>query len=97
MLAKIVELYSKKNKQYATDNDPLGNFHRCGAMASKILKPDNKSLAVCLAYISKQIDGVFEIVGEGKKDCPDELKDKLMDVAVYSIIATILNDEYGKK
>ena len=93
ILAEAAELHSKKNFQYAGDKDPLGNFRRCGAMASKILKPENKALAICLAYISKQVDGVFEIVGENKQGTVEELKDKLMDILTYSGIAIILYEE----
>lgn len=63
-------------------------------MASKILKPTNKPLAIALAYLSKQVDGVFEIVGEDKKDTIEELKDKLKDIATYALICIILNEEF---
>ena len=94
ILAECAELHSKKNFQYATVDDPLGNFRRCGAMASKILKPKNKALAICLAYISKQVDGVFEILGENKQGTVEELRDKLKDILTYSGIAIILEEEY---
>jgi len=96
---KIVDvaiLHNKKNFQYATINNPLGNFKRCGALASKILKPDNKELAIALCYLSKQVDGVYEMVGENKTGTVEELKDKLLDIACYAIICIILNDEYEK-
>jgi hypothetical protein len=40
--------------------------------------------------MSKQVDGIYEIVGEGKKNTCDSLDDKLRDVAVYTIIAMII-------
>lgn len=93
LLAELAILHHRKNSQYTTANDPLGNFRRCGALASKILRPANKPLAIALAYMSKQVDGVFEIVGEDKKDTVEELKDKLRDIAVYSIICEILSED----
>lgn len=97
ILLEIWMLHLRKNRQYASGINPLGNFDRCGAMTAKLFKPEiNKSLAICLAYMSKQIDGVIEMVGESKKDCPDELKDKLMDIACYTIIAMILNEEFNE-
>ena len=95
ILNELAELHSNKNFQYASQGDPLGNFHRCASMTSKILKDGiNKPLATALMYMSKQIDGVYEIVGEGKEGTADSLKDKLMDIAVYSVICMILNNEY---
>jgi len=93
ILRELAELHSKKNYQYATMGNPLGNFQRCGAMTAKILKPENKALAICLAYMSKQVDGVFEMLGEAKEGTVEEVKDKLMDIAVYATIAIILEEE----
>ena len=95
-IVDLAMLHSKKNYQYATKGDPLSNFKRCGALASKILKPDNKELAIALCYLSKQVDGVYEMVGENKTGTVEEIKDKLFDIACYAIICIILEEE-GKK
>ena len=59
----LKQLHSEKNRQYATTDKPLGNFERCGNMTAKLFKSDiNKSLAVCLSYMGKQVDGVIEIL-----------------------------------
>ena len=94
-LDRMAELHSRKNYQYATKDDPLGNFHRCGNMVSKLLNPNikNKALATALIYMSKQVDGAMEIVGEGKKGTVDSLIDKLQDISVYAVIAQILSEE----
>lgn len=97
---ELKELHSEKNRQYATSDHPLANFDRTGQMIKKFLKPNiNPSLASCLCLVSKQIDGVYEIVGEAKENTVDSLEDKLRDIAVYSIIAMIINREKtnGKK
>jgi len=97
ILKELAELHSKKNYQYASSDDPLGNFKRTGKLASKLFKSEiNKPLAMALCYVSKQIDGVYEMVGESKKDTIEELEDKLKDIAVYSILCIILNKSKTK-
>lgn len=94
ILNELAELHSLKNYQYATTDNPLGNFYRASSLASKLFKDEiNKPLAMALVYMSKQIDGVYEIVGEGKKGTVDSLNDKLKDIAIYSILCIILNEE----
>ena len=95
IIEKLRELYHKKNHQYAMENDPEGNFHRGAILTSKLFKEtiENKSLAYTMMLMAKQIDGVYEIVGESKKNTVDSLRDKFQDVAVYSIICMILLDE----
>jgi len=95
---ELKKFHSRKNFQYASSKNPLGNFERCGQMVKKLFKPDiNEKLAIALCYLSKQIDGVIEIVGENKKGTCDTLEDKLRDIAVYSIICIILNRQNGIK
>jgi len=94
ILDELAELHSKKNYQYATDKDPLSNFKSAGKMVEKLFKPGiNVPLATALIYISKQYDGVLNIVGEGKKDTIESVRDKLMDISVYSILCIILNED----
>ena len=102
MFYKIVDelkdLHSEKNRQYATKGNPLVNFERTGKMISKFLHPGvNPTLASCLSLMSKQVDGIYEIVGESKANTIDSLEDKLKDVAVYSIIAMIILAEAREK
>ena len=94
ILNELADLHSRKNYQYSTSKDPLSNFKSAGKMVEKLFKPGiNIPLAVALVYMSKQYDGVINIVGEGKKDTFESVRDKLMDLAVYSIICIILNEE----
>lgn len=91
IVEELKELHSQKNRQYATQANPLANFERTGKMMEKIFRPGvNSALASCLGLMSKQVDGIYEMVGEGKTGTPDSLIDKLRDVAVYSIIAEII-------
>lgn len=98
ILAKAAETHSKKNYQYATVSDPLSNFKRCGEMVAPLFKDTikNKPLAICLAYMSKQIDGVFQMIGLGKTNTVEEVRDKLNDILVYAGIAMILEEECGQ-
>lgn len=91
ILKELEEMYSKKNTQYATDSDPYGNFNRCSQLVSKLLNPKikNKRLAYLLILMSKQVDGVYEMLGECKEDTVEEIEDKLKDIAIYSIIGMI--------
>ena len=94
ILKKLAELHSKKNYQYATDSDPLSNFKSAGRMVEKLFKPNiNIPLATALVYLSKQVDGVVNMVGEGKTNTVESLKDKLMDISIYAILCMILLEE----
>jgi len=92
ILDELRELHDKKNAQYATTDNPLANFNRCSKLAKKLLNPKikNKPLAYLLILMSKQVDAVYEMLGECKTDTPEELEEKLKDIAVYSIIGIIL-------
>jgi len=91
IVEEIAQLHERKNRQYAMPDDPLGNFRRTGQIISKMLKPGiNPTLASCLSFMSKQVDGIYEMFGESKTDTPDEMEDKIQDVVVYGIIALIL-------
>jgi len=94
ILDELAELHSRKNYMYSTDKDPLSNFRSAGRMVEKLFKPNiNVPLATALVYMSKQYDGVINIVGEGKTDTVESVRDKLMDIAVYSVLSVILNEE----
>jgi len=98
ILDELKELHDKKNQQYASEKDPLSNFKRASALGEKLFNPNikNKPLAYLLALVSKQIDCVYDIVGEGKENTIEELEDKLKDIATYAILAIILEREFKK-
>lgn len=100
LLQEIAELHDKKNKQYASGEDPLGNFKR-GAQACKsffneeiqsnIFKLE-MAYATILAY--KQIDGAMQILSLNKKGTPDSLAEKLRDVITYFCIIDCINSDF---
>lgn len=97
ILDELGDLHSRKNYQYATVDNPLGNFTRCGEMNKVLFKADvNQDLATILVYMSKQWDGVLQMVGLGKTQICDQIEDKFFDLACYSIIAIVKLREMKK-
>ena len=93
ILEEIKKLYAEKNKQYATQVDCESNFKDGAFLLKKLYKDvDRKELAYLLSLVSKQFLGVIEIVAENKQGTIESLKDKLQDIAIYSIIGMILCD-----
>lgn len=94
---ELMELHNRKNHQYATGEDPLGNFNRRAEQtAGKFIKDGlNKPLCVVLGDMSKQVDAVFDMVGRQKKNTVEEVDDKLRDIAVQAVIAIVLSEEKG--
>ena len=91
IIDELKELHSKKNYQYANLENPLGNFDRVSRLCSKLLKDNiNKPLAIALINMAKQVDAVYDMVGEGKTDTVENIEDKLKDIAVYAVISIIL-------
>ena len=95
LLDVIKKLYNQKNKQYANKINPNGAFERGAVIINKLINPNiiNKELATCLIYMSKQVDAVYDVVGESKTDTIEKLDDKLKDIAVYALIAIVLNNK----
>ena len=93
-----IELHNKKNYQYASDKDPLGNFRRVGVLCHKVLNnpniPDNIKIGMVL--MAKQIDAVYDIIGEGKQNTVESVEDKFRDISVYSKINHIMYREQKK-
>lgn len=98
IIKELAELHDAKNATYASSENPLGNFTRSSKLAEKLYKPEikNKPLAQALSLMAKQIDGVYDIVGENKTELVEDIKDKLKDIAVYSILCIILYEEENK-
>ncbi len=95
IIEELSQLHSDKNSTYASQENPLGNFIRSAKLSEKIYNPKikNKPLAQALVLMAKQIDAVYDIVGEGKEDLVESIEDKLRDISVYSILCIILMEE----
>jgi hypothetical protein len=91
IVEELKQLHSRKNFQYATQGNPLGNFERVGRLAKKLFKEHvPEDLGSAMLLMGKQIDAVYEMVGEGKSGTVEELEDKFKDMAAYSVICMIL-------
>jgi len=99
LLDELEELHSRKNKQYANQDDPLGNFKRGSQIVKKLFHPDIQedpdrlAAAYAIVLATKQVDGAIEIIAENKTDTPDSLQEKLRDVSVYFAIIDCIEDD----
>ena len=81
LLIKMREMHNRKNKDYATNNDPYSNFKFAAAYAD-----------VPLYKVYLVIEGIktarqHELLGKGKKAQNESVNDTLLDKAVYATIA----------
>jgi len=88
LLDEMAATHEKKNAGYAgASDDPLANFRiseRLGIPASK----------GCLVRWSDKVERVFNLVDDPENDKVNEsLKDTLLDLANYCLIALILIEE----
>jgi hypothetical protein len=99
ILNEMGELHSRKNADYATNDNPLGNFDRVAKLIDEydILKaPCDTNAKVALIYMLKQFDCFMHALGTGKELKVEGLQERLEDITVYSILIRILLDE-GRK
>jgi len=90
ILTELAELHSNKNFDYARGGNPLGNFNRCAA----VLETTPAKFAWSL--VAKQIDAVnWAFLQGGDQKC-ESVRDKLRDIAVYSILIMIMLGEESK-
>ena len=91
---ELMQLHSEKNHDYAAGGDPLGNFHRVAKILEMYpgLKPSDPTV-VALIYALKQLDAALWILSNGHEAKVEGIKDRLRDVAVYSILQMILSEE----
>jgi hypothetical protein len=92
LLAEMGELHSIKNKDYTLGGDPMGNFNRVSDMLTA-WGINCSPYAVAFLYMIKQLDAVGNMIGQGYEGEVEGIKDRLMDIAIYSLLAIILYDE----
>lgn len=81
-------LKCKEDKDYATDEDRLFNFHA----AAPVLGSAEKA---CLAYATKHFMSIAKLVGDGG-DVPRELAlEKLGDMATYMVLMYAIMMEHS--
>lgn len=90
LLAKIAELHSRKNHDYAGRGTPLRNFYKCKDMG---IDPFT-GVMVRLTDKWSRLESFME---QGNLEVRDEsVEDTLMDNAIYSLLAILLLRERNK-
>jgi len=87
-----LELHSRKNKDYAHDGSPLGNFERVSAVL-KVWGFDIPPYLVALIYALKQQDAVMWMLSQGYEGEVEGIGERLQDDYIYKKIARILYEE----
>jgi len=91
LLDEMKDLHSRKNSDYATDEEPLSNLRQCERLGIPAWKG-------ALVRLMDKWDRTVKVANKGKAAVTSEsLKDTLMDTAVYSLLCIILLDEQDKQ
>lgn len=86
LLIEMAELHSRKNANYAKTNDPLSNLR----VAEQFGLPAHLGV---LIRMSDKFSRLQEL-SKGKQDeVGENIKDTLLDMAVYSILCIVLLEE----
>ena len=95
ILDQIGDLHSRKNRDYATQDDPLQNFRRVGLLCRfyGLVTPGHEALKVAIIYQLKQWDAALKLLREGQTGMVEGFGERMRDNAVYSIIDEILYEE----
>lgn len=93
IVKEVEKLHSDKNSDYATKQEPLGNFVRVANKCEGIITPGLTATKVCYIYLMKQIDAVGKLLAAGEIGKMETIMDKCNDIAVYAIILRILYEE----
>lgn len=97
LLEEIGELHNRKNYDYAEGmaEGPLGNFLRISGLMKNYPDMDwSTPTGVALIYALKQFDAAMTMLSTGKTSKTGEgLGERMRDVAIYALLAIILNEE----
>lgn len=95
ILLDLMDLHNRKNRDYATKEDPLANFKRVAEWCKKykLLTPGNEELKVAIIYSLKQWDAALKLVGDNTEGQVEGIPDRLRDVAVYAVLEEIIYGE----
>jgi len=90
-------LHDEKNSDYASSQQPLGNFERVGEWIVKYdlwkLALTRPALFTSIVYMLKQLDAAFKLLGRDEEGQVEGVPKRLDDISVYSIISRILYEE----
>ena len=99
IIEELADLHDRKNRDYATPENPLSNFTRVAKMCKQwnLVTEGYEPVKVALIYALKQVDAALKLLGSGKKGGVEGIPDRLRDIAVYAILAEILYIEESQK
>ena len=89
LLDEVRALHDRKNSDYARDSDPLSNFRRAEAFGVTPLQG-------VLVRMSDKVSRIEEL-SRGKVAKNESLRDSLIDLSVYGLIAILLLDEAASR
>lgn len=92
----LMDLHNRKNHDYASDEKPLSNFDRVGELCDKYnvwAWEVPSSVKVAVIYKLKQFDAFMNLLQENKESLVEGVPERLGDIAVYSVLETILLKE----
>jgi hypothetical protein len=94
ILAKLADLHSAKNGDYAGGGRPLGNFERVSALLKMYPGyPLDTTYGVALVYALKQLDAALWLMATGRRGKVEGVPERLQDIAVYAMLAMVMYDE----
>jgi len=96
LLMAEADLHSRKNYDYASGGDPLGNFKRVAKILGQYSGLDLGNPAViALVYMMKQVDATLWLLSNGHEAQVEGFSERLQDVSVYAKIVSIILGEQG--
>lgn len=94
LLDSLADLHSRKNHDYAAGGNPLGNFIRRADLYGKYPGLDLSDPAVvAIVDAMKQLDAALWMYSNGHAAQVEGIIDRLRDVAVYALIAIVIEEE----
>jgi hypothetical protein len=93
-----LELHNRKNEEYASGGDALGNFKRVAVIKSLYPNfPWDKPVGVALSFALKSFDAVLWGLATKRDLAIDSYDERLADVGVYVKLMRLLLKEESKK
>jgi len=95
-VVELCDLHSRKNGDYASNEDPMSNFTRVGMLTDVYDVWGwnvSSSFKVATIYMLKQFDAFMNLLKCKKEGKVEGVSDRLGDITVYSIIMDILYRE----
>lgn len=86
ILDEMADLHSRKNANYAEDQNPLSNLRECAKFG---IKPTDG----VITRMSDKWSRLQQLWGGKEDKVGESIKDTLMDLAIYSILLMILIEE----